>query len=142
MLGADARSMTITACSTIAPRSRRSSRGEDHLPARRHDVLDDREPPPVDLAALGEPARAVGLRLLAHEERREAGELRQHRRDRDPTELEPGEHLGAVGHERHERLGDRRGAAPGSDSKRYLSKYSLLTAPERSTNSPVRCVRS
>ena len=27
-------------------------------------------------------------------------------RDRDAAELEPGEHLGAVGHERHERLGD------------------------------------
>ena len=27
----------------------------------------------------------------------------------------------------------------GSDSNRYLSKYSLLVAPERSTNVPVRC---
>lgn len=29
----------------------------------------------------------------------------------------------------------------GSDSKRYLSKYSWLTAPERSVKSPVRCAR-
>ena len=30
-------------------------------------------------------------------------------------------------------------SSAGSASKRYLSKYSLLTAPERSANSPVRC---
>ena len=30
-------------------------------------------------------------------------------------------------------------SSAGSDSKRYLSKYSLLTAPERSVNSPSRC---
>ena len=29
-------------------------------------------------------------------------------------------------------------SSPGSASKRYLSKYSLLTAPERSVNVPVR----
>ena len=33
-------------------------------------------------------------------------------------------------------------SSTGSASNRYLSKYSLLTAPERNTNSPVRWVRS
>ena len=61
---------------------------------------------------------------------------------RHAAELEPGEHLGAGGHERHERLARCSRSSAGSDSKRYLSKYSLLTAPERSMNSPVRCVRS
>ena len=44
----------------------------DHLPARRHDVLHDGEAAAVDVAALGELAGAVGLRLLAHEQRRDA----------------------------------------------------------------------
>ena len=42
-------------------------RGVEDRAARGHDVFDDAEPLPVELAALGEPAGAVGLGLLADE---------------------------------------------------------------------------
>ena len=66
------------------------------------------------------------------------GHLRQRRRQRHTAELEAGERVRVVRHERRERFRDRRAGAPGSLSKRYLSKYSLLTAPDRSVNVPVR----
>ena len=99
----DWRSITQTACvDDRAPVAEVAAR-RDHLTARRHDVFHHREAPAVDVAALGQSAGAVGLGLLAHEVRGDAGQLRQHRRDRHATELEPGERVGVGRHERHER---------------------------------------
>ena len=54
-----------------AARPQLPGRVEDRA-RRGDDVLDDEQRPAVDLAALGELAGAVGLRLLAHEQGREA----------------------------------------------------------------------
>ena len=83
------------------------ARREHDLASRGHDVLDDREPAPVDVTALREPARAVGLRLLAHEQGRQPGELRQHRGERDPAELEACQRVGPSRDQWHQRLADR-----------------------------------
>ncbi len=62
-------------------------------------VLDQGHPATGDVRTLDQLGGAVGLRLLAHEQRRHARRRAQHGRDRDPTELEPPEQLGALGHE-------------------------------------------
>ncbi|BDZ56361.1 hypothetical protein GCM10025872_38510 [Barrientosiimonas endolithica] len=76
-----------------------------HRAAGGDDVLDEGHPPPADVGALGEPARAVRLRLLAHEDRGQPGEAAEHRDDRDAAELEPAEQVGALGHQRSQLLG-------------------------------------
>jgi hypothetical protein len=57
--------------------------------------------------------------------------------DRDGSELETREAVHAVGDERDERLRDVRRSF-GSDSKWYVSKYSLGLGPDRNTKDPGR----
>src|SRR5690625_4516083 len=50
-------------------------RGSDDLTTGSDDVLDHHEPAAGDFATFGEPPRAVFLRLLAHAEERQPGQL-------------------------------------------------------------------
>ena len=90
---------------------------------------------PAYVRTLGELAGAVGLGLLAHEQRRGAGDAADDRGDRDAAHLEAAEQVGVLRDELDHLAGDA-GSRSGSDSKRYLSKYSSATWPERRVNSP------
>ena len=97
----DSRSITHTTGPRTAPRARSSRRGVEDRAARGDDVFDDAQPLAVELAALGEPAGAVGLRLLAHEPRGQPADLRHHRGERNAAELETGERVHRRRDERH-----------------------------------------
>ena len=68
------------------------------LPARRDNIFDDEEASMGHLAPLGEPARAIVLRALPHEERRQPGPERERRNQGDPAELEAREGVYSGGH--------------------------------------------
>ena len=88
------RSIAHTTTSTDrAGLAQRVGRVADGAAGRDH-VLDQRDPPPGDVRALGELAGAVLLGLLAHEQRRQPGRAAHHGRDRDAAQLEPAEQLG------------------------------------------------
>ena len=112
----------------------------EHRAARRDDVFDDAQPRPVELAAFGEPAGAVGLRLLADEAGGQAAHLRHDRGERHAAELEAGERVDPGGHERDARRSAIARSSSGSDSNMYLSKYSWLTdaRPQREGAGEVR----
>ena len=109
-----------------------------HGAAGGDDVLDQGDPAAGHVGALGELAGAVLLGLLADEQRRQPGPGAEHRDDRDAAELEAAEQVGVRRAAGPTICAATRASRAGSVSKRYLSKYSRDTCPERSVNSPVR----
>ena len=98
--------MTQTTVPSTAPRAAELDRGvEDRTTGGDH-VFDDAEPRAVDVTALRELAGAVRLRFLADEAGRPPGDLRQHRGERHPAELEPGQRFRVGRHERREGDGE------------------------------------
>ena len=95
------RSITHRAPTSVRPPLPQVPGRQHDLAAGRHDVLDDQDPPAGDLRPLGQLGRAVLLRLLAHERRRQPRRQRQGGGHRHAAQLEAGEHLGAGRDERH-----------------------------------------
>ncbi len=131
-------------------RSRRPRR-RPRAPAARSALVASRTAPPVVITsstrvtrrpATSGPSASLQvpyvLRLLAHEQRRQADPGAEHGHDRHPAQLQAAEQLGALRHQVGPSARPPAPAAAGSDSKRYLSKYSEATWPDRSVNSPVR----
>ena len=108
--------------------------GDHDLPARRHDVLDDREPPaPMSTpsASWQVPYVLASLRTKHARDARSpatASSRAARRRARGPRARPCRRERAAPAPRRSRR------SSAGSLSKRYLSKYSLLTAPDRSVN--------
>ena len=100
------RSITQTACSTTAPSRTQVLGRQHHLPARGDDVLDDEKAASRHVTALAHLLGAVLLRLLAHEVGRQPGHRREHGGQRDAAELQPGQALGPLGHQRHQGVDD------------------------------------
>ena len=99
-------------------------------------VLDDQDVFVCDVHALSKFGGSVALGLLADEDRGDARGQRERRGDRYPAEFKARQNLGACWHERLGLRGDL-ASSPGSDSKRYLSKYWWLVCPDRSVKSPI-----
>ena len=103
------RSIAHTTGSTMAPSSRSVGRVA-YRPAGGDHVLDQGDPPAVDVRALGELAGAVRLGLLAHEQCRQAGRGLTGR-DRDAAHLEAAEQLGVCGQQLRISRATRRSSA-------------------------------
>ena len=102
------------------------------------DVLDQAHARPGSNSPSMRFAGAVLLRLVAHDQERQAGRERGGGGQRDGAELGPRERL-ASGSAARRRAAIRSPSAPSSSgrvSKRYLSRYQRERLPERSTKSP------
>ena len=138
----DSRSITHTTGPSTAPRARSSTAASRIAPPEVTTSSTMHSRLPVELAALGEPAGAVGLRLLADEAGRQAAE--------PATSSSPAGRRRARGRRARRCPAGTSGtqaaaiarSSAGSDSNMYLSKYSWLTTPDRRVKVPVRCAAS
>jgi hypothetical protein len=108
------------------------------LPAGGDDVLDDEHAAARDVGALGKLSRAVGLGGLPHEHDRQTGLQRERVATGTPPSSKPASTSvpGGIWSAASSAIAR---SSIGSDSKRYLSKYSLAVRPDLSWNTPTRC---